>query len=81
MSKEVYCNYNVSHTGFGGSVSSRRAIFRNFLEKKASLIPLDHILHVSEPIESTGFLIFESQLKKIKLFSPPFACDLIPKHV
>ena len=36
LSKEVYCNANVSQTGFwgpGGEAPSRWAIFRNFLEK------------------------------------------------
>ena len=32
--------------GSGGEGPSRLAIFRNFLEKKAVLIPLDHISHV-----------------------------------
>ena len=42
------------------------AIFRNFLKKKAVLTPLDHISHVFRaPFESTRFLSFESQLKKL----------------
>ena len=32
--------------GVWGEVQRRWAIFRNFLEKKAILIPLDHISHV-----------------------------------
>ena len=35
----------------------------------------------SEPFESTRLLPFESQLIKIKLLYPPFACKLSPKHV
>ena len=58
-SKEVYCNSNVSQTGVwgrspqppeamgsGSFALGRWAIFPNFLEKKAILIPLDHISHV-----------------------------------
>ena len=98
LSKEMYCNSNVSQTGvwrwsppppepmgvwgFGGFALSRWAIFRNLLEN-ASLIPLDHILHLfrATVFEITRFFTFESQLKKLSYSSPPFACNLSPKHV
>ena len=50
--------------GSGGEAPSRWAIFCNFLEKKAILMPLDHISQCSKPFENTRFLTFESQLKK-----------------
>ena len=78
LRKEVYCNSNVSQTGVWGrrvqppegvgvwgEAPSRWTIFRNFLEKKVVLIPLDHICTFSEPFESTRFLTFENQLKKL----------------
>ena len=34
LSKEVYCNLNVSLTGTGGVASSRWTIFRNSFEQK-----------------------------------------------
>ena len=65
----------------GGLAPSRWAIFRKFLEKKAVLTALDHISHVIRAIENTRFLTFKKPIKKIKLFSPSFACNLSPKHV
>ena len=79
LSKEVFCNSNVLLTGVWGQspqpreamgvwgeAPSRWAIFRNFLEKKAVLTPLDHISHVFRAsFESTRFLTFEGQLKKL----------------
>ena len=42
---------NVSETGSAGNeTSSRRAIFWNFFEKKAILMPLDHISHLFKTI-------------------------------
>ena len=58
-----------SATGHGvwGRSPSRWAIFRNFLNKKAVLTPLDHNSHVFRAsFENTRFFTFESQLKKIK---------------
>ena len=57
------------------------------MEKLASLLTINGLVPTyafrkcSEPFESTRFLTFESQLKKIKLFNPPFTCNLSPKHV
>ena len=41
---------NVSQTWIWGRAPSRWAIFWNFLEKKAILMPLDHISHVFRTI-------------------------------
>ena len=65
-SKLVYSN--VSQTGIWGRSPSRWAIFRNFFEKKAILMPLDHVSDVFRTIERSRLSTFESQLKKIKLF-------------
>ena len=60
LSKGVFCNSNVSQSLWlwgsggeamgvwesGGEAPNRWATFRNFLEKKAFLIPLDHISHI-----------------------------------
>ena len=50
--------------GYGGS--GGEGDFCKFLEKKAVLIPLDHISHVfkSQPFERTRILTFQSQSKK-----------------
>ena len=63
LSKEVYCNSNVSLKGVwerspqppeaigaGGEAPSRWTIFCSFLKKKALLTPLDRISHVSRAI-------------------------------
>ena len=63
LGKEVYSNSNASLRGSGGGAPNRRRLwrsggfaprhwptFRNFLEKKAVLTPLDHILHVFRAI-------------------------------
>ena len=41
---------NVSQRGSGDEAPSRWAIFWNFFEKKAILMPLDHISHVFKTI-------------------------------
>ena len=66
VSKLVYSN--VSQTGIWGRSPSRWAIFRNFFEKKAILMLLDHVSNVFRTIERSRLSTFESQLKKIKLF-------------
>ena len=48
--------------GFGCEALSDWTIFGNFLDKKAILMPLDHILHVFRAFERTRFLTYESQL-------------------
>ena len=79
LSEEVHCNSNVSLTGvWGGAPSHWRhwglkasppaagRFFVVFLEKKAVLTPLDHISYVFRaPFESTTYLTFESQVKKL----------------
>ena len=51
--------------GLGAEVPRRWAIFRNFLDKKAILIPLDNISHVFTAIEGIRLLTFERRLKKL----------------
>ena len=58
LSNEVYCNSNVLQTGVW-------AIFRNFFGKKAILLHWITLRTYLEPFESTRFLTFESQLKKL----------------
>ena len=69
-SEDVLKPYNVISTYHrresGSEAPSRWAIFREFLEKKAILLP--HWIpfrKYSKPFESTRFLTFESQLKKL----------------
>ena len=50
--------------GSGGEAPSSWAIFRNFMNKKAVLSPLDHVSHV--------FRAIRKPIEKIKLFSPFF---------
>ena len=63
LSKEVHCKITYhrrgmgaepppagGYGGLGSETPSRWAIFRNFLENKAILIPLDHISHVFRAI-------------------------------
>ena len=66
LSKEVYCNSNVSLTGSGGKAPSRWAIFRNFFEQKSCFNTIrSHFARIQNHLKELEFLTFESQLKKL----------------
>ena len=68
LSKLVYSN--VSQTGVWGQSPQPLGHFCKFLEKKAIVIPLDHICTCSQLFERIRFLTFESRSKK-------FSCSIL----
>ena len=44
-------------------------------------MPLNHILHMFRAIWKHSIFDIWKPIEKIKLFNPPFSCNLSPKHV
>ena len=92
LSKEVYSNWNLSQTGVWGRSpqppddmevwgQNPLAAGRCFGKKSYFNTIGLHFSRIQIHLKVLDFSYYWKPIQKIKLFNPPFACNLSPKHV